>query len=601
MLWKWGVTGGFCLALLAACGGGSEGPADISQHSLSGDASIVASSYGYPQESIDAKRTTERLSNYFGTGEGVLLDSASPQSSSNAVAKREDYSKPSGVQSKAVLTHLHTHRFYNTVTGVHFYTASDAERRNVLETLPHFVYEGTAFRVLAGSANYAAPVYRFYNRVTGTHLYTASESEKDTVIRELGDIFNFEGIAWFGRTSSYPGWLPLYRFFNRRTGTHFYTASEEERAQILSTLPEYVLEGVAYWISSDRVADPQTWQPPAGTTPAAGNYVYYESQAGDFIGQGEQHLWTASDSRIQLNSYGGAIVDLSGVGYSNFRGYIYLPGGFANWRPGYYANAVRMNIAQVSGRPGLDFYMEARGCNEVNGWIYLDSVTHDADGSLAAFEMRFEQHCQWSTGVLRGKVRWSKYDSVMPEGPAASVPANLWRPAPEAIPDNGSFVYFEGEKTLYRYDLDGSRSETPHSYSRLIRAHDSVVGSLGINGNGNILGVLIPETLDNETLLLRIEGMWHLPRLTAGYYANVTKTPLSNPAFGAIDLLYNKYSSPQEQWGCGASVWSEGWFAIDDISYVDNAISTIDLRFEKRCLGSNTRQRGMVRLQAGGN
>jgi len=39
------------------------------------------------------------------------------------------------------------HRFYNTKTGTHFYTASDAEKANVQNTLPHYNYEGIAYYV----------------------------------------------------------------------------------------------------------------------------------------------------------------------------------------------------------------------------------------------------------------------------------------------------------------------------------------------------------------------------------------------------------------------------------------------------------------------
>ena len=42
------------------------------------------------------------------------------------------------------------HRFFNTLTGVHFYTISDAEKARVAQSLPHFNYEGPAFFSLTG-------------------------------------------------------------------------------------------------------------------------------------------------------------------------------------------------------------------------------------------------------------------------------------------------------------------------------------------------------------------------------------------------------------------------------------------------------------------
>jgi hypothetical protein len=49
-------------------------------------------------------------------------------------------------------------------------------------------YEGPAYSVCATPAAGRTPVYRFYNRRTGTHLYTASEDEKASVAANLGAI-----------------------------------------------------------------------------------------------------------------------------------------------------------------------------------------------------------------------------------------------------------------------------------------------------------------------------------------------------------------------------------------------------------------------------
>jgi hypothetical protein len=40
------------------------------------------------------------------------------------------------------------------------------------------------------------PVYRFYNMKKGVHFYTASQAERDNVAATLGDTFKYEGVGY---------------------------------------------------------------------------------------------------------------------------------------------------------------------------------------------------------------------------------------------------------------------------------------------------------------------------------------------------------------------------------------------------------------------
>jgi hypothetical protein len=48
----------------------------------------------------------------------------------------------------------------------------------------------------AGQAAGTSPVYRFFNTQTGTHFFTISEAEKNNIIATLPH-FTFEGVAWY--------------------------------------------------------------------------------------------------------------------------------------------------------------------------------------------------------------------------------------------------------------------------------------------------------------------------------------------------------------------------------------------------------------------
>ena len=137
------------------------------------------------------------------------------------------------------------YRFFRPDLGVHFYTASTAERDAVSANLTNYTYEGESYIAAAETADPltgARPVYRFLNNNTGAHLYTISESERDNIVSNLTN-YTYEGIAYYGYQSDRPGATPLYRFYNPVNDSHFYTPSTAEKDAVLANLPNYQLEG----------------------------------------------------------------------------------------------------------------------------------------------------------------------------------------------------------------------------------------------------------------------------------------------------------------------------------------------------------------------
>lgn len=103
-----------------------------------------------------------------------------------------------------------------------------------------------AGQTVAGDTRVA--VFRFFNTASGTHFYTASVEERDRIVATL-PVLRYEGPAFHASGSSATALSPVYRFYNGRTGVHFYTISEDERNHIIANLPQYVFEGVAYHAS----------------------------------------------------------------------------------------------------------------------------------------------------------------------------------------------------------------------------------------------------------------------------------------------------------------------------------------------------------------
>lgn len=139
-------------------------------------------------------------------------------------------------------------RFFNTVSGTHFYTASVEERDRIVATLPALRYEGPAFHASSRPATALSPVYRFYNGRTGVHFYTISEDERNHIIANLPQ-YVFEGVAYHASKLAGDNLLkPLFRFYILSKGVHFFTASASEADNIRATLPDYRYEGIAYHV-----------------------------------------------------------------------------------------------------------------------------------------------------------------------------------------------------------------------------------------------------------------------------------------------------------------------------------------------------------------
>jgi len=147
---------------------------------------------------------------------------------------------------------LDVYRFYNMTNGVHFYTASVAERDSVIANLSGtYKYEGVAYSLNTLSPVNHQPLYRFYNFKKGFHFYTASDAERDNVINNLSGTYRYEGVA-YNVSPDYTTVVhvesAVWRFYNKKTGSHFYTHSQDERDNVIATLAStYAYEGVAFW------------------------------------------------------------------------------------------------------------------------------------------------------------------------------------------------------------------------------------------------------------------------------------------------------------------------------------------------------------------
>jgi hypothetical protein len=92
-----------------------------------------------------------------------------------------------------------------------------------------------------GSGTTVDAVYRFFDTKFGTHFFTSDIGERNSVLAARPDLK--EETNGFGDVAQGdPSAVAVYRFFDTQFGTHFFTASTSERDSILAGRPDLTYE-----------------------------------------------------------------------------------------------------------------------------------------------------------------------------------------------------------------------------------------------------------------------------------------------------------------------------------------------------------------------
>jgi len=170
------------------------------------------------------------------------------------------------------------------------------------------------------------------------------------------------------------------------------------------------LHGQIHWTAYDKslppgpIAPPPAglWTPAAGIVPATGNYVYLQSDSGDYIGAGGQYLYTPGTSTINVTSNGGGLLS---VGVDGWTGAFLAMSSVARLQPGYYGNLERYPFNNPA-RGALSWSGNGRGCNTLSGWFVVDAITYTGV-TMTSIDLRFEQHCEGFGPALHGAIHWA--------------------------------------------------------------------------------------------------------------------------------------------------------------------------------------------------
>ena len=174
--------------------------------------------------------------------------------------------------------------------------------------------------------------------------------------------------------------------------------------------------------------------PPAGQTGAGtggGSTLFaYESDRGDYIGQGRDASYDAGDG--EFLAFGGSHLVRATMNLSNGEHWSveFQPPEGDILAPGYsYSGATRYPFN--SDEAGLAVSGAGRGCNTLYGSFAVHALHVNDFGDLLEFHATFEQHCDDQDPALRGTFRW-QHPGPIPDLPAYTPPPP--DPVPQTYP-----------------------------------------------------------------------------------------------------------------------------------------------------------------------
>ena len=164
-----------------------------------------------------------------------------------------------------------------------------------------------------------------------------------------------------------------------------------------------------------------TW---AASAHAQTTALFFDSQSGDYIGQGERRTWTAEDMTFTASvDEARRVVRIAAqtAGFTEWWRLEFAAPGGSLLTTGEYDNATRYPF-QTMPSPGLDVSGSGRGCNQLTGRFVVHEIVVTSGGQVVRFAADFEQHCEGGAPALFGAVRFNStraslnpFDGAYPE------------------------------------------------------------------------------------------------------------------------------------------------------------------------------------------
>jgi hypothetical protein len=180
------------------------------------------------------------------------------------------------------------------------------------------------------------------------------------------------------------------------------------------------LPGTASFVTVRVGAAAATFQATTALGAQGTNLLYFHSQPGDWIGQGQQralHAGTGYTLAPSRNYHNGVTFTINGPQGWHVD---FAAPGRAPLAVGVYENAVRFPFENGTS-PGVSLGGDGRGCNAIRGRFEVLDIAYAADGTVQRFAADFAQRCvEGGMPALFGQVRWNSNIPIYTE---AELPA----------------------------------------------------------------------------------------------------------------------------------------------------------------------------------
>jgi hypothetical protein len=332
------------------------------------------------------------------------------------------------------------------------------------------------------------------------------------------------------------------------------------------------LRGTVNYTVNDKTIAPlpssppgDLWRPPASVAASVGNYAYFESTPGDYVGLGKTWLFDRRSALVSVDGVNGHL-NVRVAGDDIWQAEIEGVDAMLDLVPGYYADVKGARFHNpVKG--GMSWTGAGRGCTDSSGWFVADAIEYYPSGLMKRLDMRFEQRCEGRSAPLRGAIH---YDTtpVASDSPALSA-AGSWHAPAAALPPSGNFLYIQSDvnEPLARGRTDIQTSENT--------AFEIVSG-------GNIVDIIAEG---NHRWDIRFQAPSGYSQIVPGTYTNVAAWPMNTASEGVLDASVDSAVCRTRQ----------GWVTVDSASYVDSRLAALELRFELLCSGGVSPPPGPLR------
>ena len=153
------------------------------------------------------------------------------------------------VGHRFTVPYMAVYHFLAPSIKAHFFTISGEEKKRVIDNSSNYwTYQGIAFNAWKTKSNSRlVPVYRFWSG--RSYFYTTNETEVAKILTMWPDFWKPEGIAFY----AYPegmepeGCRAVYRFWNAKTATHYFTIDEAEATGLIAQDLDVDYEDVAFY------------------------------------------------------------------------------------------------------------------------------------------------------------------------------------------------------------------------------------------------------------------------------------------------------------------------------------------------------------------